>query len=89
MESDLTFCGLIGMTDSPREGVRGRFRNPRRHQVVMITGDHQKTAETIAGQLGILQRGRASLAKSSTGWRAEFAEEVADIAVYSRTPDKS
>lgn len=92
LEDDLIFCGLIGMTDSPREGVREAIQ--RCHsagiRVVMITGDHQKTAEAIAGQLGILQRG-----KSITGGEldrmadADFAEEVADIAVYSRTtPDQ-
>ncbi|MGI5823009.1 MAG: HAD-IC family P-type ATPase [Dethiobacteria bacterium] len=92
LESELIFCGLIGMADAPREGVQEAVQKCHAAgiKVVMITGDHQKTAEAIAAKLGILEQG-----KSITGREleqisdAEFTEQVADVAVFSRTtPDQ-
>lgn len=59
MEKDLIFCGLIGMIDPPREGVKEAVRTCRRAGIktVMITGDHLQTAKAIAKELGILKRG--------------------------------
>ncbi len=58
-ESQLTFVGLTGMIDPPRREVRDAIATCRRAGIktVMITGDHQMTAEAIAGQLGIMPRG--------------------------------
>lgn len=59
IENDLMFCGLIGMIDPPREGVKEAVRTCRRAGIktVMITGDHLQTAKAIAKELGILKRG--------------------------------
>lgn len=59
VEKDLIFCGLIGMIDPPREGVKEAVRTCRRAGIktVMITGDHLQTAKAIAKELGILKRG--------------------------------
>lgn len=59
IEKDLTFCGLIGMIDPPREGVKEAVRTCRRAGIktVMITGDHLQTAKAIAKELGIFKRG--------------------------------
>ncbi len=56
-EEDLTFVGLIGMIDPPREGVREAVETCSRAGIktVMITGDHIKTAKAIAKDLGILK----------------------------------
>ena len=54
-EQDLTFIGLAGMIDPPREGVRESielFKNAS-VKTVMITGDHIQTAFAIAYRLGI------------------------------------
>ena len=52
---NLTLVGLQGMIDPPRPGVREAVSACQSAgiRVVMITGDHALTAETIAGQLGI------------------------------------
>ncbi|WP_079910341.1 calcium-translocating P-type ATPase, SERCA-type [Paenibacillus sp. 32352] len=56
VESGLIFIGLAGMIDPPRKEVRDAISKCRKAGIktVMITGDHQSTAEAIAKQLGIL-----------------------------------
>jgi len=51
----LTLLGLQGMHDPPREGVADAIAACRKAgiQVMMITGDHPKTAKSIAEDLGI------------------------------------
>ena len=53
----MTFVGLIGMIDPPRDGVREAISTCRKAGIktVMITGDHIATAKAIAKELGILQ----------------------------------
>jgi Ca2+-transporting ATPase len=56
LENGLVFIGLTGMIDPPRREVRDAIVKCKRAGIrtVMITGDHQTTAEAIAKQLGIL-----------------------------------
>lgn len=51
----LTFLGLQGMIDPPREEVVGAIQKAKGAGIrtVMITGDHARTAKAIAEQLGI------------------------------------
>jgi potassium/sodium efflux P-type ATPase len=55
------FAGLEGMMDPPREEVRIAINDCHIAgiRVIMITGDHQKTAEVIARKLGIIGEQKA------------------------------
>ena len=53
--SGLTFLGMQGMDDPPREGIAAAIRDCRGAgiRVMMITGDHPVTATAIAERLGL------------------------------------
>ena len=53
--NDLTFIGLIGFIDPPRENVKESIQNCRNAgiKVVMVTGDHPGTAAAIAKEVGL------------------------------------
>ncbi len=87
-ESQLVFVGLAGMIDPPRREVRDAISITRRAGIktVMITGDHGTTAEAIAHQLGILQRGGTVLTGSQlTRMDDDALDKVSDnVYVYAR-----
>ena len=88
VEKDLIFCGLIGMIDPPREGVKEAVRTCRRAGIktVMITGDHKVTAVAIAKELGILEDGEDAITGSQleTMSQEELIQKVENIRVYAR-----
>ena len=59
IESDLVFCGLIGMMDPPREAVRAAVAASHSAGIrtIMITGDHPLTAAAIARNLRLAPAG--------------------------------
>ena len=87
-ESDLTFLGLIGLMDPPREEAAAAVAECLAAGIkpVMITGDHPATARAIAERLGILgQGGRVVTGVELAALSDEaFAAQARDIRVYAR-----
>ncbi|MFR1646853.1 MAG: calcium-translocating P-type ATPase, PMCA-type [Clostridia bacterium] len=88
VEKDLIFCGLIGMIDPPREGVKEAVRTCRRAGIktVMITGDHLQTAKAIAKELGILKRGDLAIDGETLERMSqhELEKNIMDYSVFAR-----
>ena len=94
LERDLIFVGTVGIIDPPREGVAAAVTEAHRAgiRVMMITGDHPRTALRIAQDLGIVQADKdAGTANSAlTGLEIDelddqaFAKAVRDTSVYAR-----
>ncbi|MCX7812378.1 MAG: calcium-transporting P-type ATPase, PMR1-type [Pseudothermotoga sp.] len=88
LEQDLIFLGLISMIDPPRPEVKEALEKCKTAgiKVIMITGDHRATAQTIAREIGILD----SEGKVLTGVELiemdadELAKVVEDVKVYAR-----
>ncbi|MFP4078723.1 MAG: calcium-translocating P-type ATPase, PMCA-type [Candidatus Izemoplasmataceae bacterium] len=81
-EDTLTFVGLAGMIDPPREAVKASIRlcHGAGIRVVMITGDHKHTATAIARDLGIAKPSQETL-------DGEMLEAMSDEALYESIPD--
>ena len=56
VERDLVYLGMVGIIDPPRPEARVAIAEARAAgvRVLMITGDHPRTAARIAGELGIV-----------------------------------
>lgn len=86
IRGNLVFVGLAGMADPPREETREAIKLCKQAgiRVVMITGDHKVTAESIARQLE-LPPGETitgvELQKMSDG---ELTERVEHTSVFAR-----
>ncbi|WCK53045.1 calcium-translocating P-type ATPase, SERCA-type [Aneurinibacillus sp. Ricciae_BoGa-3] len=87
-ERNLVFVGLAGMIDPPREEVKLSIKKCRQAGIrtVMITGDHQTTAEAIAAQLGILTPDALTLNGQDLYNMSdnEFDNIVEKVCVYAR-----
>lgn len=88
LERDLTFLGLVGMIDPPREEARQAVELCKKAGIrpIMITGDHVVTASAIAEQLGILRSGDEAVtgAELQAMTDEEFDKRLEQISVYAR-----
>lgn len=88
LECDLTFLGMVGMIDPPREEVKAAVEKCCSAGIkpVMITGDHKITAVAIADALGIKQTDDKALTGLDVEHLSdeELRSNVNDIAVYAR-----
>ena len=88
LETGMTFCGLIGMTDPPRPEARGAVALCKKAGIrpVMITGDHAATAAAVARQLGIARDRGAVLtgAELDRLSEEELKRRIYDYTVFAR-----
>ena len=88
LEKDLTYIGMVGMIDPPREEVKIAVEKCKEAGIktVMITGDHKATAVAIAKQLGILEDGEEAVTGSDVEKMSqeELERRVENIRVYAR-----
>lgn len=57
IERDLTYLGMVGMMDPPREEVPEAIRLAQKAgiRIIILTGDHGLTAKAIAEKIGLVQ----------------------------------
>jgi magnesium-transporting ATPase (P-type) len=88
LERNLIFVGTVGIIDPPREEAAVAIREAHRAgiRVIMITGDHPRTAVRIAADLGIVERGAKALSGPELDRLddAAIAQAVREISVYAR-----
>ena len=87
-ENDLTFVGLLGMIDPPREEVRESLAIAKKAGIrtVMITGDYAKTARAIAESIGLLQPGHTVYTGKDLDQMddKELEVKIRDVDVFAR-----
>ncbi len=83
----MVFLGMIGMLDPPREKAKRAIADCTRAgiRVIMLTGDHIKTASAIAKQAGIPHADRAMTGAELDALSDQsLAEKLEQYAVFAR-----
>ena len=92
VENDLIFLGITGMIDPPRKEVMASIKSCHEAgvRVIMITGDHKKTAVAIAKQLGIYSDSdlAVNVEEFHEMTREELLKKLPKISVFSRVSPK-
>ncbi|KAJ2851489.1 High affinity Ca2+/Mn2+ P-type ATPase-like protein [Coemansia erecta] len=90
--SEMVFCGLFIMHDPPRDGVDRTIERLMRAGVrtVMITGDSEKTAVSVARSIGIVAGPQGCMVGPHLDKVSdmELAEHIRDISVFARATPK-
>ena len=88
LERDMIYAGTVGIIDPPRAEAAVAIREALRAgiRVIMITGDHPRTAARIAQDLGIVAPGAVALTGLALDALddAAFAEAVRRTSVFAR-----
>jgi len=86
IRGSLVFVGLVGMADPPREETKEAIRLARQAgiKVVMITGDHKVTAESIARKLNLPSGKTVTGTELQQMSDEELASQIDDISVFAR-----
>ena len=88
LERDLIFVGTVGIIDPARTEAAPAIAQAHSAgiRVIMITGDHPRTAERIAADLGIIEAGATALTGAQIDELddAGLADAVKNTSVYAR-----
>ncbi|HEX6235271.1 MAG TPA: cation-translocating P-type ATPase [Jiangellaceae bacterium] len=88
LEHDLVYTGMVGIIDPPRPEAAQAIAEAHRAgvRVMMITGDHPRTATRIAGDLGIAGQEAEAVSGVELDQLAEsqFGDTVRRRSVYAR-----
>lgn len=88
VERGLTYVGMVGMIDPPREEVRAAVAECKAAGIrpVMITGDHLITASAIGRSLGIYAEGDSALTGAEVERMSseDLREAAATTSVFAR-----
>ena len=88
LERELVYLGLVGILDPPRAEARDAIAEASAAgiRVLMITGDHPRTAARIASDLGIAGRGGRTLTGTELESMSDGALQAAvrEVSVYAR-----
>ncbi len=86
-DCELTFCGLIGLADPPRESVKEDIKHCVKAgvRVVMITGDSGVTASSIAKQIGMPHSDKIITGEELDRMSdEELRAHIQDVSIFSR-----
>lgn len=90
--SDYCFTGLVSLEDPPKHGVREAIGTLRLAgiKVMMVTGDHPKTAEAIARKINLILGDTKETLSAKTGRPIEqiYDDEVETVVVHGDDIDK-
>lgn len=88
LEQNMIFVGTVGIIDPPREEVGPAIQEAHRAgiRVIMITGDHPRTAARIAQDLGIIAEDEGALTGEELDRLDEqaFLQAVDNVSVFAR-----
>jgi Ca2+-transporting ATPase len=88
IEKDLELLGFVGIEDAVRPDVRSVVEQVRAAgiRVIMVTGDHKKTALFVAKKVGLFKSGDLCVDGAEFAHMAdeEVLEKLEQITVYSR-----
>ncbi len=87
IEANLTFLGMVGLSDPPRPEARPSIEACRAASVrpIMITGDHPLTAQAIATQIGLDSSRVVTGSELDALSDVQLQETVRSTSVYART----
>ncbi|MDD3652881.1 MAG: cation-transporting P-type ATPase [Desulfotomaculaceae bacterium] len=86
LEQELVFLGLAGITDVLRPDTGKAMQSIRRAGIraVLLTGDHQSTAQSLADKLGIINEKVLTGTDLDHMTEGQLLELVSQVSVYAR-----
>lgn len=88
LEEGMTFAGLVGMIDPPRDESKQAVKEAREAGIrpIMITGDHAVTATAIAKEIDIFREGDKTITGTEMKELSDddLNQQIEDFSVYAR-----